>query len=524
MRFILATFVLGLCLHARIWAQEELSPAAASPDDPGAADGAPGEPPPDGEEPKKEPAPEGEPAKEPAAEGEPKPEPAPEPKPEPAKSEAASEEGYAEDGPLSDLLGFPVHGRLAIRWRGRWQASRHSRDADQDLYQEISADIGNTKKHTLTAHFNLRVSEDLDGEHRYDGAFAFDSLADTYRSRVHGDLYYAHLDLHRLLFVETIRAGRQTLDETPMVFHMDGIRADSMPWEKVLKLQAGGYAGVPVHYHESVWRGDAIYGGWIQARPWKGARARVEYTRIRDAYRHFTSRNDLWTFSAWQTLWDMLTLSGRYTIMDGSSRDHSLRGDLFVAEWDFRVNASWYRLYKRQDLSSIDTDYFTWTLRSYFPYDQFQLLVAKGLGKHVNLQAGADLRAVSPYDEEGPGNRSYQRYFFSPGLLDWPINGLSVTATLEYWNVKHSSSGDTKSAGFDITYKPHKGVKISAGSSFALYKYDELEDVEREHVQTYYLKVSYSPWKPLKFELGYQFEDTDTDDFHTAKFAVIFTY
>lgn len=439
--------------------------------------------------------------------------------PGPAAGDSTSDEGFP-----SDLLGYPVHGRLSLKYRLRWNSSKDERDSDNDLYQYLSADIGNRRKHLLTAHFSFRVAEDLDGEHHSDGAFTYDSLQDTYDHRVTADVYYAYAELHRVLFIESARVGRQSLDEHPMMFHFDGARVDTMAWSKVLGLQAGAYAGIPVHAYESSWRGDAIYGGWVQARPWTGSRFRAEYTRIRDAYRDLTQRDDLWCFSGWQSVADLLTVHARYTILEYRSYDHLLRGDLFVPDWDFRVNASWYRLYRTTELTSIDTDQFTWILSNYFPYDQFSLLVAKGFFQHINLQAGAEIREVSPYDEEGPGNRSFQRYFFSPGILDWPLDGLSASVTLEYWNVKHTADGDQKSAGFDVTYKGIKGLRISVGSSFALYKYDVLENLEREHVQTYYAKVSYSPWKPLKFELGYQLEDNDRDDFHTVRIAVSYSF
>ncbi|MCE9583412.1 MAG: hypothetical protein K8T20_13080 [Planctomycetes bacterium] len=514
--------IFGLSLNALVWAQEtpatsEPAPAGTPAGDAGSAPPAATDPVPAAGEPKKE---------EPAKEAEPKKEePVKEAPVEGAKEGAApAEESAGDKGPLDDILGFPVHGRLALKFRGRWESSKDSKEHDTDLYQEVSADIGNVKKHMITAHFSLRVSEDLDGENDNKKAHVFDSLQDTYGHAWHGDLYYAHVDLHRLLFLDLVRVGRQSLDETPMVLYMDGLRADTMAWKQFFSLQGGVYAGAPVHYFESAWRGDSIIGAFIQARPWTGARVRAEYTRIRDATTGGTQRDNLWNFSAWQQIADVLTLNGRFSILNTMSRDHLLRADLYVTDWDFRVDASWYRLYRTQNLTTIDTDFFTSALHSYFPYDQFRLLVAKGIGKHINLQAGGDLRAVSPYDDEGPGNRSFVRFFFSPGITNWPIDGLSASVTLEYWNIRHTRNGDTQSAGFDVSYKGIKGLKISAGSNFALWKYDVFDDLERQHVQTYYARVSYSPWKPLKFEVGYELEDTKSDDFHKVKVSVSYTF
>jgi len=101
---------------------------------------------------------------------------------------------------------------------------------------------------------------------------------------------------------------------------------------------------------------------------------------------------------------------------------------------------------------------------------------------------------------------------------------LSLSATLEYWDVAHTPNGDTSSVGGDLTYKIMKGLKACLGTNFALYKYDLLTEIEREHVQTYYARVSFSPWKPLKFDVSYELEDDDRDTFHAIKAAVSFSF
>ena len=432
-----------------------------------------------------------------------------------AKSETTSDKGLAED-----LLGFPVHGRLTIKYRARWDNT----DEDQDFYEYLSADIGSSLKHTVTAHLYLRGTQDIDGNHAKRSGYVYDSITDTFDNAWNGRIYYAWLELHRLGPIESARLGRQILNETPNVFHMDGLRIDSKPWKAVLSLQAGVYAGIPVHMYESSPSGDWVLGAWAQIRPWDGGRLRADFTAIRDDYRNHVERDSLWAVSAWQEIAQLVTLSGSYTMLDSDSRDYQVRADLYSADWDLRVDASWYQLLKRQERESLDLDQLVSVVWEYLPYMQGRLALAKGLGDHVVIQAGAEIREGRDVHRDEKFNRSFRRFFLTPAINDWPIEGLSVSATFEYWEVPHTQNGDTRSVGGDLTYRIMKGLKASIGTSFALYKYDQLTEIEREHVQTWYARVSLSPWKPLKFDLSYELEDDDRDTFHTIKVAVSFSF
>lgn len=439
----------------------------------------------------------------------------PTPKEAPAPKPDTSSAGLAEQA-----LGFPVTGTLTIKYRARWNYE----DDDQDFYGYLSTDIGNPKKHTLTAHFFLRGTKDIDGNHAGSRYFVFDSITDTYEESWNGRLYYGYLDLHRVGPIESARLGRQVLNETPIPVYIDGLNAESKPWKEALSLQGGLYGGIPVHPFESSPSGDWIAGAWAQVKPWKGARVRADYTAIRDDYRDEVYRSDLVGLAVWQQVADVLTLSGTCTILDSSSRDYRVSGVFYDPAWDFKADLSWYQLLHRQRMSSIDTDLFTPVGGDYQPYGQGRLLLAKGFGDHVTIEGGAEIREVWDVDREGKFNRSFQRYFLTPGLKEWPIAGFSLSVTGEYWHVRHTQDGSTKSVGGDLTYAVLKNLKASLGSNFALYKYDLYEQIEKEHVQTYYAKVTYSPWKPLKLNLAYEMESLDRDKFHAVKVAVSFTF
>lgn len=464
--------------------------------------------------------------------------PAPPESPEPASPEQpdpAPATGKADPAPaspadtsprtglLEELLGFPVRGRFALRLRARWLVSDDDGSKDLDLYEDFSLDVGDPKKHFITGSLSLHVSQDLDGEHAEDDYFVFDSITDTYDNTWHGILSHAYVDLNRLGPIRKIRVGRQSLRETPVLTYFDGAGIESVEWKEALSLQAGLYGGVPVHTWESSWEKDYVVGAWVQARPFTGNRVRVDYTRFRDVYRDEHNADDLLAFSAWQRLFEVLTLSGHYSLLDNRSRDLRFRADFYHPEWDTRVDLSFYRLCRRQVEQSIDTELFRVALGEYFPYNQLRLLAAQGIGPVV-LQAGAEVREVDSYEDERPGNRSWQRYFVTPGLNDWPMKGFSASLTVEYWNVKHTQDGDTWSAGCDVSWKPVRQFSVAAGTSYALYKFDVLENTERERVRTVFARVSVSPVKPLRFDLSYEFEyfrpfdqDSDRHYFHTVK-------
>ncbi|MBI2923782.1 MAG: hypothetical protein HYY18_22220, partial [Planctomycetes bacterium] len=401
--------LLGLSLPAVSPAQEE--PKPVDPEPPATEEAPPpeGTPPAGEDKPAKE-----EPRAKEAAPGE--------------EAPAAQESG--DFGPIGDLFGFPVRGRLAFKYRGRWadieDDDDEGDDDDNDLYAYLSLDLGDAKKHTVTASFFLRGSLDLDEEDDDQAFFVFNDLTDTYDKSANGRVYHAYLDFNRLGPVERIRAGRQSMIDTPVVLYFDGAAVQTEAWKQVLSLQAGIYGGIPVHTYESSNHGDSLVGGWVQAKPWKGGRLRADYTQIKDEYNDVKEEDHLWGASAWQTLWDVLTLSGKYTMLDHRARDYIIRGSFYEPDWDLRVDASWFQLLRRQRIETFETDQFVLVAGEYVPYTQVRFLAAKGFGKHVSVEAGTDIRRLWDIDDEGPYNREFSRYWLTPMLQDWPVKGLSV--------------------------------------------------------------------------------------------------
>lgn len=426
------------------------------------------------------------------------------------ESVAASEEG---------IFGIPVHGTLSMKYRARWNVG----DSDHDLYEYLSADFGKPLG-TVTGHLFLRATEDVGGFGNTRGYYPFDGITDTYGSLFNARFYYGYVDVNRVGPTELIRVGRQFLHETPVRFYVDGLRVESKPLEKAWGLHGGLYGGLPVHLFEGTPRGDFILGAYAEATiPWTGARARLDYTHIQDDTILGNERDDLIGFGLRQAIGEKLFLQGQYNWLNGKSRDLLLRANFYEPAWDLRLDASFYELIEPQRELSIDLDYFFTALFEYKQYGQGRLVAAKGVGEHLVLQAGAEVRELL-FDDDGPLNREFRHFWLTPVVSNWLLPGLSFSVTGEIWEVPGTDNGDVYSAGFDVTHRCSEKIKVSAGTSYALYKYDYFSAIEREHVRTVYGKVSYAPRKDLKFDVAYEFERSGIDDFHVLKFGAGYSF
>src|SRR5262249_21298412 len=81
--------------------------------------------------------------------------------------------------------GLAVTGSFSLEYQ-----LRHTSDAtDQDAYGLLVADCGDAATQPVTAHVVARSAFDLDGNTNHQGNYVFDSLQDTYQSRLTAQLY-----------------------------------------------------------------------------------------------------------------------------------------------------------------------------------------------------------------------------------------------------------------------------------------------------------------------------------------------
>ncbi|MCI0341464.1 MAG: hypothetical protein L0216_10020 [Planctomycetales bacterium] len=438
-----------------------------------------------------------------------------EPPPEPAP--AASSAPVAPAGsPLSDLLGWPAQGFLSLRYRARW----NSDDSDQDAYALLGADLGDPVYDPVTVHLLARLSADLDGERDTEGHYAFDSLADTYSNPVNGKVYHAYLEAHRMAGVRTLRVGRQALRETPALATLDGILIATDDFLAPARLSAGLYGGLAARLTESSSEGDTLYGTFLEGRPLSGLRARLDWMHVSGGALPGTGREDLYAAAAWARPWPQLRLHARHTRLEGHARDLEADAalDLPLAGgagggWDLRVQASYRELFRVQVLAPLEYDLFVSTLGDLFPYREGRLLASQDLGRHLAVEAGYAIRRLVDEDDEGPFNREFARGHATGTVRDWPLRGLSASATVESWE---SQGRRLWTAGGEIAGECPLGFRIALGTDYALWRYDLYGDRERDHVRTWYARVRLDPAKRLRVSAEYRYEDDDYDIVHTA--------
>jgi hypothetical protein len=130
------------------------------------------------------------------------------------------------------------------------------------------------------------------------------------------------------------------------------------------------------------------------------------------------------------------------------------------------------------------------------------------------LQAGMDLRRVSDEDDVGDFNRDFERYFLRADLNDTLPAELDLGAVGEVWV---SDGSDITTWGLDLERQFGAQLEASAGTLFALYKFDVATEEERENVRTWFLRARWKRTKSTTLDFEYDYEDSDGTDFHTLR-------
>jgi hypothetical protein len=360
----------------------------------------------------------------------------------------------------------------------------------------------------VTGYFLGRAGWDMDGAEPDTSPFF--SLDDTWGDDVTGYVYEAYADLHRTGGFALVRAGRQTVFETPEFAAFDGLRIETETFGAA-RWQFGAYGGVSSHLYESSADGDWTAGGFAQVRPWGGGRLRFDYMHLEDEAR-LGHEDDLLGLGWWQQLGEHWTAEAQYTRIE--DRDRDVRGHLraTLPEEDFTASLSYLQLLTTQRDLVLELDPFHDALRDYFPFWQATAIVTKGLQQRYDLTVGFDLRRVSDDADVGEFNRDYERYYGTIGADDFLLQSLRVSATADFWS---SGDQDVQSWGLDLSQRiGDKDWLISAGTYYALYKYDLFLNRESDDVRTYYGRLRHRIDESWTVKLSYEYEDNDFDGFH----------
>jgi hypothetical protein len=420
-------------------------------------------------------------------------------------STAAKSEGYA------------VHGSLYSRYVGRWTSGDH----DNDLAEVLALELGDSKKDPVTGFVNAEGIADLDGKGSTSSPYY--SLADTYDSAVTGKLYYAYADLHTVRSLETVRLGRQTIVDTPVVAYFDGLRAETAELGDP-RLRLGAYGGAPVRLYASPSASASegtMLGLFGETRPWTGGRLRADYMHIEDEDMFGPRRNDLVGLGASQSLGTSLRVEGQLTRLENDPRDYRARASYYSPDSDLVLQASWYRLVQTQGNLTTPLDPFYATLYDLFPYSQVGFLGSKSFGSHFDLQAGCDFRRVNDEGDIGTFNRDFNRYFATAGLKGVLPAMLDLSVTGEVWD---ATSSNISTYGADLSRKFDESVDAGIGTYYSLYKYDLYQNRELDDVRTWYLRVGWKKSSSTTFDLRYEFENDPGADYHSLRLGATWRF
>ncbi len=434
---------------------------------------------------------------------------------EPAEPGAAKPETPAAPekpaaGPrLADLLGVPAEGFFTFRYRGR----RTHHDQDQDLQGLLGLDLGDRRRTAVSGHFLASLDWDVDGGQDNVGYTPYDSLADTYASPVHGRVYDAYLELHRIPAVRSLRLGRQHLSDTPVLAAVDGARLETGECP-LGRVRAGLYSGWAARLYTSPLESEPLYGAFAELRPGGGFRVRADWMHVPDADGVADGLDDVLGFAGWWTSGDWLQLHARHTRLEGQARD--VRADAAISPrgWGLRVQGSYGELFRTQREAPLENDLFVSTLVERIPYREARLLASQELGEHLTLEAGADARRLTDEDDEGPYNREFSRGRASGTVRDLPARGLSASVEWEVWE---SQGRRFWTLGGEIGWRLDAGLDLRAGTDYALYTYDILGERERDHVRIWYVRARWKATRWLRLSVDYEWEDDQFEVTQTVK-------
>ncbi|MHC5065179.1 MAG: hypothetical protein ACYTG5_14525 [Planctomycetota bacterium] len=417
---------------------------------------------------------------------------------------------------LLDEVQDYVRGNLSLRYRYRKDEGAGN---DHDLLGMLSLSLGDEEKHPITGHFLGYADWDMDGGNSNN---SLDGISETYDNEVHGEVYEAYADLHRLEPVSLLRLGRQAIYETPVVLYLDGARIESKKWGEQ-QLQVGGFVGVQNHIYESSNDGDFLAGAFLSTKLWKGSRVRFDWTLAHDdlSLRPDKEKNSLYGIGYWQSLATHTQLSSRYTFLEGESRDLQAQTTSYVEEWDLQVRVRYYQLLKTQRALATEFDPFFDSAFEYYPYYQFQSELSKGFGDHFFLSGGGAIRRVTDSDDEGEFNREFSRVFVSPDFEDIGVEGLSLSLPVDYWGTEEGE--DVVSYGADLSMQFNEEYYSSVGTDYSLYKDDLQSGRERERVRTFYVRGEYKG-DPFRITLGYEYEHASEDNYHEFNARMIWSF
>src|SRR4030095_7203358 len=144
-------------------------------------------------------------------------------------------------------------------------------------------------------------------------------------------------------------------------------------------------------------------------------------------------------------------------------------------------------------------------------YEQADVHASKGFGDRFDVDAGVEARRLLPGEEDGPFNHDTTRFYVTPTLSDVVWKGLSLSVPYDAYSGE--AGEDLQAWAADATYRISKTSRASVGTDYSLYKFGPLDDSERTHVRSAYLRFKTALSASLSADVQYTWERDDVETF-----------
>ena len=382
-------------------------------------------------------------------------------------------------------------------------------DSDHDWYETLALDYADPAHPELAAHFLGRTAVDLDGN----SGLLLESSNDLQNGSLDADMYEGYVDAGTKKGDLRVRMGRQSDYLTPEIAHFDGVSVRTLKEDGPHPYEFGAYGGGNVTYDSTSNIDDGVFGVYAESRAWKGGRARLDWMHLNDAALLGADNNDLLGVSLFQNF-KAWSASGKYTSLEGRDRDAELRARWADAAGKTSVQLRYFELLEPQNQRALFLDPFTQSLQTYFPYHQIGISGWRALSEKVDLDLGVDLREVNDPGDVGTFNHDWQRYYTTLTLRDLIPYAWTASVTADYYDDKQN---DFKTLGADLSHPLASDWDLSLGTYYSLYKYDFFSATERDDVRTYFGKVVWRRSETWTFELLYEYEDDNLEQYNTLR-------
>ena len=419
-----------------------------------------------------------------------------------------------------------VQGYLSGKFVSRTSRVADEKFRDDDIFTDLRLDISRPRTNDTEFHFFGTARDDLSNNRNRTTFSPFEDIGNTYRSRTHGYLYEAHLDLNRpVSAISQLRIGRQDgTREEPIFF--DGIAADFSPAKK---LAMTVYGGAAVHFYElgNRWGDDTLGGAGLDYLPLAGTVISTDYLYVTDKRNLFgftTQHDQLVSLKLSQLFSPNLKTTAKVRYVNGDPRDLKLRAIAALPAADLEMNITYIRQFRTQNELSNELSPFFDVLGQSFPYQSYDIKLRKFFGRHFAVDLGYFQRSLVHAEEENAFNRPFRRTYAVVEVIDPFVDRLSVSLTGEQWKAGPRRVSTT---GLDASYAFKSGrrsPKLSVGSFYSLFKYDYYILLgERTNVRTYYAKVDYPFARRFTASGSYEFEH-GLEDYKTAKLGIRYDF